>query len=95
MSGKVYEKSCAYCGQKFTARRSDARYCSSRCRSAVYRQRQRVKKLAQEALALLAEMEFHARDREIESSAVEQLKLVQMRVSQALSRVGGLAAAMP
>jgi len=95
MSSKVRKKACAYCGQEFTAKRCDARYCSSRCRSAVYRQRKRVEKLTQEALALLAEVEFHAHDREIESSAVEQLKLVQMRVSQALNRVGGLAVALP
>lgn len=31
--------SCAHCGTTFTARRSDARYCSPRCRVAALRER--------------------------------------------------------
>ncbi len=39
-SGPV-ERTCACCGTAFTARRRDARYCSSSCRSRVSRSRRR------------------------------------------------------
>lgn len=58
------------------------------CQSAVHRQRQQVLKLAQEEKALLAEVEFHALDREIESGAIEQLKLICSQAAYALARVG-------
>lgn len=34
-----HTKECANCGATFTASRSDARYCSDRCRSATARNR--------------------------------------------------------
>jgi len=92
MSSKVYQKTCAWCGREFTAGRCDAQYCGAKCRSAVYRERKKVRKLANETLALLAEVEFCARDRTIDYGAAEQLQLILLRASQALDRVGHLVA---
>jgi hypothetical protein len=36
-SSVVHTPTCQRCGQVFTARRSDARYCSGRCRVAAHR----------------------------------------------------------
>jgi len=36
---KTISKVCAYCGQPFTAESPRARWCSSACKQAVYRER--------------------------------------------------------
>ena len=39
---RKHDKSCDRCGERFTPPRSDARYCSSACRQAEYRERKAV-----------------------------------------------------
>lgn len=35
----MYERACPVCGRRYYSQRSDARYCSHRCRQAAHRMR--------------------------------------------------------
>lgn len=50
-----HRKTCTECTTPFTAKRSDARYCSHKCRQRAYRRRQKEKR--REERARLAELE--------------------------------------
>jgi endogenous inhibitor of DNA gyrase (YacG/DUF329 family) len=52
-----HRKTCPECREAFTAQRSDARYCSHRCRQAAYRRRQREKRRAERELLAALEKE--------------------------------------
>ena len=58
-----HTKHCTECGETFTAQRSDARYCSHRCRQAAYRRRQKEKRRKEREHLAELEREAAARRR--------------------------------
>jgi len=51
-SGRVYRiiwKHCASCGAAYLAVRSDARYCSNKCRQSAHRRRHALRRILQQA----------------------------------------------
>lgn len=72
--------SCVHCGTTFTARRSDARYCSPRCRVAALRERRQPAQRRRQPLPEQFTHQIVALDRHaalLEKDAATLLRLIQ------------------
>jgi len=69
----TYEILCEHCGQEFTAKSMKRQYCSTKCRTAAHRHKNRTPK--QEAYSIIARIVHHAlseRDWSNEPEAIQK-----------------------
>lgn len=88
MAEPLIRRECFFCGRAFWAYRTDAKYCSGRCRQRAMRWRAKLQTAEARAIGALAEVASYIDYEDSRPSGVHALLRLQQKVADLLIKHG-------